>query len=114
MFARLDEVKRDTLRAKLAGAREQFETNLKLVRLDDVPPEGVVWKLDDVKRSEPDFPAIRKIAEKMSLKSVLKEIDRIAGPAAEEESLFAAFPESGPQQEPEEKASDGMTQMDLF
>ena len=115
MFARLDEVKRDTLRTKLAGAKERFQINLKLVRLDDVPPEGVVWKLDDVKRSEPDFSAIRKIAEKMSLKSILKEIDRIAGVPAEEDSLFAVFPEPDPQpRKPEENASDGMTQMDLF
>ena len=114
MFAHLDEVKRDTLRKKLEDAKDRFATNLKLVRLDDVPPEGTVWTLDSVRRSEPDFAAIRAIAKKMSLKSILKEIDAIAGPEPEEpgNDLFA-FAGTAPKPEPG-KASDSMTQMDLF
>ena len=116
MFAHLDEVKRDTLRKKLKDAKDRFATNLKLVRLDDVPPEGTVWTLDSVRRSEPDFAAIRAIAKKMSLKSILKEIDAIAGPEPPEpENDLFAFAESAPEPETEpEKASDSMTQMDLF
>ena len=49
MFAHLDEVKRDTLRKKLEDSGDRFAINLKLVRLDDVPPEGTVWTLEDRK-----------------------------------------------------------------
>ncbi len=121
MFARLGEVKRDTLRDKLANAKDRFETNLKLVRLDDNPPAGTAWSIDDLKRTEPDFAAIREIAGKMSLKSILKEIEKLTGVPADEEdegdSLFSSAPASEPeppkQAEPE-TAPDSLTQMDLF
>ncbi len=118
MFANLSEVKRDTLRTKLENAKERFETNLKLVLLDDNPPEGTVWNINDVKRSEPDFAAIRKIAEKMSLKSILKDIEKIAGVQEEEDefSLFSLHSAKCNESEnvPEQPESAAMSQMELF
>ena len=59
--------------------------------------------------------AIREIADRMSLKSIRKEIDKLAGnsgqPAEEEESLFSFHPAPGPAAS---EPADTMTQMDLF
>ncbi len=115
MFARLDEVARESLRNKLAGAAERFERNRKLVLLDRNPPAGTVWNAENLRRAEPDFDAIREIADRMSLKSIRKEIDKLAGnsgqPAEEEESLFSFHPAPGPAAS---EPADTMTQMDLF
>lgn len=117
MFRHLDEIKRESLRTKLEGAKELFEKNVKLVRLDTAPPENVPWKLDAFKRREPDFEQIRAIAGKMELKSILREIEAVAGPE-DGGDLFAAPPASAPA--PEEpgktvkKETSDLTQMDLF
>ncbi len=116
IFRRLDEVKRESLRAKLAQAKELFEKNVKLVRLDTAPPEDVVWEICRLKRSAPDYAKIRAAAKKMELKSILREIDAIAGPE-EDTDLFAASSAAVPEKTaPTEKkeASPEMTQMDLF
>ena len=117
LFRRLDEVKRESLRAKLAGAKDLFEKNVRLVTLDTVPPENVVWELGCLKRSAPDYAKIRAVAGKMELKSILREIDAIAGPAEEAGDLFSTA--SAPRSEKvapnaEKEASSDMTQMDLF
>ncbi len=117
LFRRLDEVKRESLRAKLAGAKDLFEKNVRLVTLDTVPPENVVWELGCLKRSAPDYAKIRAVAGKMELKSILREIDAIAGPAEEDGDLFSTA--SAPRSEKvapnaEKEASSDMTQMDLF
>ena len=117
LFRRLDEVKRESLRAKLAGAKDLFEKNVRLVTLDTVPPENVVWELGCLKRSAPDYAKIRAVAGKMELKSILREIDAIAGPAEEDGDLFSTA--SVPRSEKvapnaEKEASSDMTQMDLF
>lgn len=116
IFRRLDEVKRESLRAKLAQAKELFEKNVKLVTLDTAPPEDVVWEICRLKRSAPDYAKIRAAAKKMELKSILREIDAIAGPE-EDTDLFAASSAAVPEKAaPTEKkeASSEMTQMDLF
>lgn len=116
IFRRLDEVKRESLRAKLAQAKELFEKNVKLVTLDTAPPEDVVWEICRLKRSAPDYAKIRAAAKKMELKSILREIDAIAGPE-ENTDLFAASSAAVPEKTaPTEKkeASPEMTQMDLF
>ena len=116
IFRRLDEVKRESLRAKLAQAKELFEKNVKLVTLDTAPPEDVVWEICRLKRSAPDYAKIRAAAKKMELKSILREIDAIAGPE-EDTDLFAASSAAVPEKTaPTEKkeASSEMTQMDLF
>ncbi len=116
IFRRLDEVKRESLRAKLAQAKELFEKNVKLVTLDTAPPEDVVWEICRLKRSAPDYAKIRAAAKKMELKSILREIDAIAGPE-EDTDLFAASSAAVPEKTaPTEKkeASPEMTQMDLF
>ncbi len=119
MFSHLDEVKRETLRTRLAGEKEHFQRNRKLVLLDRQPPEGTLWKLEDLRRTEPDFDAIRNIADRMSLKSIRKEIDKLAGESGkteEEDASLFSFHES---REPEAGKNAGketgtMTQMDLF
>ena len=119
MFSHLDEVKRETLRTRLAGEKEHFQRNRKLVLLDRQPPEGTLWKLEDLRRTEPDFDAIRNIADRMSLKSIRKEIDKLAGESGkteeEDASLFSFHaprePETG---ENAGKETGTMTQMDLF
>ena len=119
MFSHLDEVKRETLRTRLAGEKEHFQRNRKLVLLDRNPPEGTLWKLEDLRRTEPDFDAIRNIADRMSLKSIRKEIDKLAGESGkteEEDASLFSFHES---REPEAGKNAGketgtMTQMDLF
>lgn len=116
IFRRLDEVKRESLRAKLAQAKERFEKNVKLVTLDTAPPEDVVWEISRLKRSAPNYAKIRAAAKKMELKSILREIDAIAGPE-EDTDLFAASSAAVPEKTaPTEKkeASPEMTQMDLF
>ena len=117
LFRRLDEVKRESLREKLAQAKDLFEKNVKLVTLDTAPPEDVVWEIGRLKRSAPDYAKIRAIAKKMELKSILREIDAIAGPGEEDGDLFSAVSAACPEKaEPaaEKEASSEMTQMDLF
>ena len=116
LFRRLDEVKRESLRAKLAEAKELFEKNVKLVTLDTAPPEDVVWEIGSLKRSAPDYAKIRAVAKKMELKSILREIDAIAGPEMGED-LFSASSAPLPEEKTpagKKEASSGMTQMDLF
>lgn len=108
MYDHLDEISRETLRKKLEGTREQFERNLKLVTLDLNPPENQTWNADDFIRKTPDWNKVRSIAEKLALRSILKEIDEIA--PVTEADLFAAPPKE-PEKAPE---PEQMTQMDLF
>ena len=119
MFSHLDEVKRETLRTRLAGEKEHFQRNRKLVLLDRKPPEGTLWKLEDLRRTEPDFDAIRNIADRMSLKSIRKEIDKLAGESGKTEEEDASLFSFHASQEPEagenaDKETGTMTQMDLF
>ncbi len=117
LFRRLDEVKRESLREKLAQAKDLFEKNVKLVTLDTAPPEDVVWEIGRLKRSAPDYAKIRAIAKKMELKSILREIDAIAGPGEEDGDLFSAVSAACPEKAEaaaEKEASSEMTQMDLF
>ena len=117
LFRRLDEVKRESLREKLAQAKDLFEKNVKLVTLDTAPPEDVVWEIGRLKRSAPDYAKIRAIAKKMELKSILREIDAIAGPGEEDRDLFSAVSAACPEKAEaaaEKEASSEMTQMDLF
>lgn len=119
MFSHLDEVKRETLRTRLAGEKEHFQRNRKLVLLDRKPPEGTLWKLEDLRRTEPDFDAIRDIADRMSLKSIRKEIDKLAGESGKTEEEDASLFSFHASREPEDGENAGketgtMTQMDLF
>ena len=119
MFSHLDEVKRETLRTRLAGEKEHFQRNRKLVLLDRKPPEGTLWKLEDLRRTEPDFDAIRDIADRMSLKSIRKEIDKLAGESGKTEEEDASLFSFHEPREPEAGKNAGketgtMTQMDLF
>ena len=116
IFRRLNEVHRESLRTKLEGAKELFEKNVKLVRLDTAPPENTVWELRNLKRSAPDYAKIRAVAGKMELKSILREIDAIAGPGPGEDLFAPSAPAVPEKTEPTGKteASSNMTQMDLF
>ena len=116
LFRRIGEVQRETLRAKLAQAKDLFEKNVKLVTLDTTPPEDVAWEINRLKRSAPDYAKIRAIAKKMELKSILREIDAIAGPEMGED-LFSASSVPVPEEKTpagKKETSSEMTQMDLF
>jgi len=118
LFAHLDEIPRETLRQKLEGAKEQFEKNVKLVKLDTAPPDQSAWSMEQLTRREPDFAKLRELAERLQLKSILKEINTLAPPPVSDDDLFAV-PEPIPEKTPEIKTAPpantgNMTQMDLF
>lgn len=77
MLANAAEIKRDTLREKIISSAELLRLNKKLIVLDKTEPQGANWTEATLKRSAPDFAKIRDIAQKMELRSIIKEIDVI-------------------------------------
>ncbi len=102
VFDNAAKVKSESLRAKLESSRELFLKNVKLVELHRNPPEGVVWKLENFRRPEPDWNAVREICRELELRSILKELPDDSG------SLFA------PQKPPEPPKTDSFSQQNLF
>ena len=72
LFARLDEVKSDRLRAALAGAVATVRRNLELVRLREVPCEFVPEKLAV---RPPDRDKLRGLFRRWGFKGLLAELD---------------------------------------
>ena len=72
ILAEPQKIKREALRGKITGAAEILRLNQKLIQLDlSAEISGF-----DLTKKEPDYPAIRKIAEQMELKSILKDMDK--------------------------------------
>ena len=78
MLANPEKIAKENLRAKIAAARETLELNRKLILLNFAAPlEGASFT-----KTEPDYGKIRELAEQAELKSILKELDKLA-PAPE-------------------------------
>ncbi|MBR4665137.1 MAG: hypothetical protein IKO93_14825, partial [Lentisphaeria bacterium] len=74
MLANPEKIAKENLRAKIAAARETLELNRKLILLNFAAPlEGASFT-----KTEPDYGKIRELAEQAELKSILKELDKLA------------------------------------
>jgi DNA polymerase-1 len=78
LIARSNEIDNEKLRLKIADAKELLKKNQDLIRLATDIPEGEWQNLEAIKRNPPDWNKIREIAERLELKSIVKEIDEIA------------------------------------
>ena len=78
MLANPEKIAKENLRAKIAAARDTLELNRKLILLNfNAPLEGASFT-----KAEPDYGKIRELAGQSELKSILKELDKLA-PAPE-------------------------------
>ena len=78
MLANPEKIAKENLRAKIEAARETLELNRKLILLNFAAPlEGASFT-----KAEPDYGKIRELAGQAELKSILKELDKLA-PAPE-------------------------------
>ena len=78
MLAAPEKIAKENLRAKIVAARETLELNRKLILLNFAAPlEGASFT-----KAEPDYGKIRELAGQAELKSILKELDKLA-PAPE-------------------------------
>ncbi|MBQ9338270.1 MAG: 5'-3' exonuclease [Lentisphaeria bacterium] len=74
MLAEPEKIAKENLRAKITAARETLELNRKLILLDFAAPlDGASFA-----KAEPDYGKIRELAEQAELKSILKELDKLA------------------------------------
>ena len=74
MLANPEKIAKENLRAKIEAARETLELNRKLILLNFAAPlEGASFT-----KEEPDYGKIRELAGQAELKSILKELDRLA------------------------------------
>ena len=78
MLANPEKIAKENLRAKIVAARETLELNRKLILLNFAAPlDGASFT-----KAEPDYGKIRELAGQAELKSILKELDKLA-PAPE-------------------------------
>ena len=74
MLAAPEKIAKENLRAKITAARETLELNRKLILLNFAAPlEGASFT-----KAEPDYGKIRELAGQAELKSILKELDKLA------------------------------------
>lgn len=81
MLARADEIKRETLREKIKASADRMHLNQKLILLDRAVPSGLMMEEETFRKAPPDRAAITEIASKMELRSILRELEKIAVPA---------------------------------
>jgi len=74
MLAHTDEIARENLRLKIQSGADILRTNIKLVTLVHTLPAGCTLNESSFKRTAPDYGHIRDIAERMELRSILKEL----------------------------------------
>ena len=90
MLKDINAIDNDKLREKIADSAARLLKNIQLIKLDLSLPDNS-WKNNSViKKNAPDWDKIRAIAEKMELRSILKELDEISPPP----SLFDDLPNS--------------------
>ena len=74
MLANPEKIAKENLRAKITAARETLELNRKLILLNFAAPlDGASFT-----KAEPDYGKIRELAGQAELKSILKELDKLA------------------------------------
>ena len=74
MLANPEKIAKENLRAKITAARETLELNRKLILLNFAAPlDGASFT-----KAEPDYEKIRELAGQAELKSILKELDKLA------------------------------------
>jgi len=93
------EIERESLRTKIESGRDRLMTNIELVRLVTVPPNGTPWPEDTIARHALDKDRIRAIAEQKELRSMFKEIDAIGTAPAPAAEPPAEEKQAGPQLE---------------
>ncbi len=78
MLARVDEIKRESLREKIRASAEVMRLNQKLILLDKTIPEGLALTEDSFRRNLPDYRKITELTSRMELKSILRELEKQA------------------------------------
>lgn len=109
MLANLSAVDNDRKREKLAASVEILEKNIKLISLIKDIPEKPWSDANSILRKEPDWDAVRNIAQEFELKSVLAEIEKIHSAP----DIFTA-PEAQPAANPREEKKPEQYTPDLF
>lgn len=112
LYASLERIPREKLRAKLADSKEIFFRNMELIRLDHTPPQGIVWTESMFRRKTPDWRKIAELCGRFGLRSILREIPDAECPdTPPENDLFSAPPEK---QAPAPEPKNDFEQMSLF
>lgn len=106
MLSRADEIEKEKLREKVIQGADILRTNIELVKLVSTPPENCHWDTGTFHKRQPDFEKIKAIAEKMELRSILKELGAPRHPAT-----VNPAPQEKKKAEPEKSAPE---QMELF
>lgn len=76
MLAAPEQIARETLREKIVASADILRLNKQLIRMDlSIPLEDISF----VRKNPPDYAKIREIAERMELRSILRELDKIEG-----------------------------------
>ena len=114
MLAKTDAIENIKIREKIANSAETLRRNIKLIQLDCSLPDDSWKEKTTISRNSPDWDKIAKIAEKMELKSFLKDLKEFR-PAP---SLFDAPAEDQETVEeeivPEENNQPSLFTPDLF
>ena len=76
MLAAPEKIAREALREKIVASADILRLNRRLIRMDcTIPMKDISF----IGKSPPDFVKIREIAERMELRSILRELEKISG-----------------------------------
>ncbi len=103
---RTDEISSESLRTKFRESADLLKKNIELVRLVSDPPAGCVWGKNTIRKNPPDVEKILAIAQQKELRSMIREIEKLAEP-----DLIADI---SPAAEKKEPAVQKMEQLSLF
>lgn len=113
MLADIDAIDNEKLREKIANSAEILRKNVQLIKLDCSLPDDSWKKVDIVSKKTPEWDKIVEIAEKMELKSFLKDIEEFRPPP----SLFddpVATPAEPEQDDSQQKKNKADAQPSLY
>ena len=96
MLADVNSIANEKLREKITNSTEVMRRNIQLIELDRSLPDDTWKEQDIVSRKTPDWDKLAEIAEKMELRSFLKDLEEFRSPP----SLFDV---QAPATQPEQK-----------
>jgi 5'-3' exonuclease len=110
MLANTDAIENLKLREKIANAAGLLRKNIQLIQLDYSFPDETWKEKKTISKTAPDWDKVAKIAEKMELKSFIKDLEEFRPPP----SLFDVNRDTQELVEEEKTSPEKETQPSLF
>ncbi len=76
MLAAPEQIAREALREKIVASADILRLNRRLIQMDCTIP---MKDMSFLKKAPPDYPKIKEISERLELRSILRELEKISG-----------------------------------